>query len=154
MGLTGVLSGNAARHGAGPIDDPRRPVQSKHQELFTLDLARQLEAPGTARLAISEFLAERCAPQVVEMALMVGNELVTNAIQHTSGGCNLTVRFSGGSVVVEVHDNDLAMIDRSHLDGDLLGRGLGMVQSMTTRWGIERHPDGGKVVWAEIDVSC
>ena len=47
-------------------------------------------------------------------------------------------------------DNDAQLHDRNHLDGDLIGRGLGMVQSLAERWGIERHPDGGKIVWAEI----
>ncbi|MEY2443487.1 MAG: hypothetical protein QOE00_67, partial [Ilumatobacteraceae bacterium] len=42
----------------------------------------------------------------------------------------------------------------AYLGDDLIGRGLGMLQSISERWGIERHPDGGKVVWAEISTSA
>jgi hypothetical protein len=115
-----------------------------------VELPRAPSSPARARRAIEEFLHGHCEPAVIETALMVGSELVTNAIRHTSEGCHLTLRLVTTEVVVEVRDNDVPVSADSHFDGELLGRGLGVVQSITRRWGVERHPDGGKIVWAEI----
>ena len=95
--------------------------------------------------AIERFLRGHCHPAVIETALMVGSELVTNAIRHTSGDCHLTLRLVATDVVVEVRDNDVPVsADSSRFDGELLGRGLGVVQSITGRWGVERHPDAAR----------
>ncbi|HEY7626226.1 MAG TPA: ATP-binding protein [Ilumatobacteraceae bacterium] len=115
-----------------------------------VELPRQSTAPRLARRAIAAYLGDGFPPEVAETLLLIGNELVTNAIRHTSGGCVLSLRVDDTEVVVEVHDNDVPLPETTQLEDQLSRRGLGIVQSMATRWGIERHPDGGKLVWAEV----
>jgi anti-sigma regulatory factor (Ser/Thr protein kinase) len=119
-----------------------------------IELPHDPTAPGIARRAMEDFLTDRCTHEVAQTVVMAGSELVTNAIRHTSGSCRLTVRLIDSEVIVEVRDNDSTLTDRAYLGDDLIGRGLGMLQSISERWGIERHPDGGKVVWAEISTSA
>ena len=77
-------------------------MHSEQTGVLTVDLTREPMAPAHARRAIEGFLAGRCPPNVAQTVLMVGSELVTNAITHTSGGCQLSVGFSDELVVVEV----------------------------------------------------
>ena len=37
---------------------------------------------------------------------------------------------------------------------DESGRGLLLVETFSTRWGIEDRPPSGKTVWAELDLTC
>ena len=33
------------------------------------------------------------------------------------------------------------------------GRGMAIVEAMSTRWGVQAHGDGGKTVWFELDLA-
>lgn len=114
-------------------------------------LPRDPNSSGTARHAAATFLGGRCSAKLLSDVLIVISELVTNAVSHTGGGCELTVHHRDHAIVVEVRDNDTLPSTKSRSDDESLGRGLGVVQSLTLRWGIERLVDG-KCVWAELAV--
>ena len=94
---------------------------------------------------------------VAEDAVLLTNEIVTNAVRHVGTGYRLTVRFDAPSVVIEVFDCS------THLPHRIIasqlaegGRGLVVVEEVADSWGT-RVEESGKTVWfslrSEIDVS-
>ncbi|MEV7771942.1 ATP-binding protein [Kitasatospora sp. NPDC086791] len=76
-------------------------------------------------------------------------ELIANAVEHTGDRCQVTVRWGGERLRVEVEDSRPRLPDRSTVD-DLAtnGRGLLLVEALSHAWGW--YPVGeGKVVWFE-----
>jgi anti-sigma regulatory factor (Ser/Thr protein kinase) len=88
--------------------------------------------------------------------ILLASEVVTNAIVHTASGKDGTftvvVHPLDGMVRVEVHDggSDTPPGIRSADDQAVSGRGLGMVESLATRWGHLGDRDG-RVVWFEVE---
>jgi anti-sigma regulatory factor (Ser/Thr protein kinase) len=117
-------------------------------ERLQVDLPFDSASSRTARRETISMLGSRCADAVLDDVLMVVTELVNNAIDHTGAACTLTIELRPGTILVEVRDADGRPPNRPHRD-DEFGRGLGVVQSLTDRWGIDRVADG-KCVWAEI----
>jgi anti-sigma regulatory factor (Ser/Thr protein kinase) len=119
---------------------------------FQVELPPDLSASAHARRHTVELLNGRCPQPLVDDVLIVVSELVTNAVRHTGGACALSVQVGTGQIVVEVCDGDGRPPVATRMQAVSLGRGLGMVQMLTTRWGIERQPHG-KTVWAEISMA-
>lgn len=93
------------------------------------------------------------ANQVLEL---LSSELLSNAVLHGAGGqaIGVQMRHSVATVRVAVSDNG----DHTPvvLDQDLAavnGRGMAIVEAMSSRWGIEPRDEGGKTVWFELDLD-
>ncbi|MER6071582.1 ATP-binding protein [Streptomyces sp. NPDC001852] len=114
-------------------------------------------AVSAVRRRAAAVLAEwRVCPYLVEDALLVVSELVTNAIVHARPPAVLRlswVRGDGGCTLrVEVSDAGPALpAPRSVLgiDPDEHGRGEAIVHALATRHGIQTHL-GGVTRWAEL----
>lgn len=84
--------------------------------------------------------------------MLATSELVSNALEHAHGRCTMRVTLSCHAVRVEVADLDAS----AHLTAAMPppeaqnGRGLAIVETIATRWGTERSPQG-KTVWFEIE---
>jgi two-component sensor histidine kinase len=91
-----------------------------------------------------------CAPGVVDDAVLLVSELVTNAVMHAQTPLEVQVHVGKGAVRVEVQDDSdalpIARIPRNEATG---GRGLQLVERIARAWGIERRTRG-KVVWFEL----
>jgi anti-sigma regulatory factor (Ser/Thr protein kinase) len=93
---------------------------------------------------------------VVDDVILLASELATNAILHTASGkggtFTVVVHSSTGMVRVEVHDGGSEASPGVSAPDDLAttGRGLGLVESLATRWGNLGDRDG-RVVWFEMD---
>jgi anti-sigma regulatory factor (Ser/Thr protein kinase) len=118
--------------------------------LVELSLPCESTAPGRARRQVRERLRGRIPADVLGDLLLVVSELVTNAIRHAQSPCTLLVVVEDGSLVVEVHDQG-GWPRRTTFGRPDPPRGLGLVQSVSARWGVERT-DGGKCVWVELSV--
>lgn len=84
-----------------------------------------------------------------DLALVV-TELVANAVRHA--GTDITVRLIqlDGGVRLEVADGSVRPLrPRPAAMSDEGGRGLLLVDALSTRYGVEAEPDG-KRVWAEL----
>lgn len=129
---------------------PRRKVSSDIS--LNLDSAG-LQAPAQARAWISEQTAG--APtDLVQDALLVASELVTNAVRHGQPEITLGLRRDPECLVVEVSDggDGLPVLPAAKPPpGRPAGRGLLIVAATATDWGVRTNPDRpGKTVWAQL----
>jgi anti-sigma regulatory factor (Ser/Thr protein kinase) len=81
---------------------------------------------------------------------LVVSELVTNAVRHGEGAIELRLWRDGTTVRGEVVDEGGGFEHEVRAEGwdDVGGRGLGIVERMTRRWGIR---EGTTHVWFELD---
>jgi hypothetical protein len=78
-------------------------------------------------------------------------EVITNAIIHAGTEFEVRVEASGAGIRVEVIDGNPTLPAAGTLTAAALsGRGLTLVQSISTRWGAHRNTGGGKTVWFEL----
>ncbi|WP_193433681.1 ATP-binding SpoIIE family protein phosphatase [Streptomyces fodineus] len=115
-------------------------------------------APGTARALVRAALVE--APEVsarlVDDALAVVSELVTNAVVHAGTDVEVDWRLEeSAAFVVEVSDRHPSRALRDALGGEgsydsaEYGRGLRLVTTLAESWGVT-YRAGGKTVWARL----
>jgi CheY-like chemotaxis protein len=116
-----------------------------------LPLPRNRQSVGRARDFVRGVLSAWGVSDVSEDALLVVSELVTNAILHADSDCELRLSSTQSAVRIEVADEGTGTPEPQlpALD-DVHGRGLYLVGALTTAWGVQRAPDGGKLVWAEV----
>jgi anti-sigma regulatory factor (Ser/Thr protein kinase) len=82
-------------------------------------------------------------------AELLTSELVTNALEHGSGDINVLVSPISAGIRVDVADtSSLEPVRRAPALDDEGGRGMLIVDTLATAWGIEPLPQGGgKTVW-------
>ncbi len=87
------------------------------------------------------------------MVALLVDELVTNAIVHARGEIGLRVEDCPGWIRVEVSDTaPFEPTVRSPTTEDEHGRGMLIVASLASSWGIVRTPNG-KGVWFRLDLA-
>lgn len=90
---------------------------------------------------------------VVDTATLLASELATNALVHGRGRVELRLRLTRDRLVIESVDSGHHMPRRRRPGDDAEGgRGLHLVAELADRGGC-RATDGGKVVWAELDLA-
>ena len=108
-------------------------------------------APGAARIVVGR-LRGRVPALVLEDALLVVSELVTNGVCHSGaseGAIVVRVELTGTMVRLEVEDPGRGGMIAPR-DPDLGGFGLNLVHGLCERWGLERVATGGTRVWAQL----
>ena len=124
-------------------------------ETTRLQLLPRPTSPGEARRFVGEVLRDHglATGEVVEAALLLTSELVTNAVLHAAGSIKVDVDLDLTAVRVEVADeNEQRPAPRQASPEDTSGRGLHLVEAIARAWGVEQERDDGKVVWFELDV--
>jgi CheY-like chemotaxis protein/anti-sigma regulatory factor (Ser/Thr protein kinase) len=92
-------------------------------------------------------------PEHLDAVLLVTSEIVTNAVVHAHTPVEVTLRPVAGGVRVGVEDRRTEEPVRRTAGSDAeSGRGLGIVEAMSSRWGVVQRP-GGKLVWFELTGS-
>ena len=87
---------------------------------------------------------------LVDTAILLISELVTNAILHGGEGAILTLLLNDRTLRVEVQDASPALpVVRSYSETATTGRGMVIVDSLSAAWG-SFPVAGGKVVWFEL----
>jgi anti-sigma regulatory factor (Ser/Thr protein kinase) len=137
-GLDSLASGAQPPHHAQAFDLPAAPA-----------------SVGAARRAVRELLtAWGTGDDVLDNAVIVISELVTNAITHSASeriACRL--RSAAGRLRIEVEDQNRAgalPTPRRPDPDDQNGRGLLLVEALSCDWGVTDTLRCGRVVWAEI----
>lgn len=136
-----------------------------------LTLAALLTAVGCARLLVRYDLAVwGISREYTETAELLVSELAANAVKatgvsHPNPTCRdvyddikligVWLRLVERKLVMAVWDSSteppVLKAQDFHAES---GRGLVIVQSLSSRWGYYHAPQGGKVVWCELDVMA
>ena len=113
-----------------------------------------VRSPSEARsflLAALFFWGRRTDIPFVEL---VSSELVTNAVRHVGGAIDYRLRLDDETLRIEVTDSawDRSPVMLSTPPNAEHGRGLQLVEALSTAWGCTRD-DVSKTVWAELDLT-
>jgi anti-sigma regulatory factor (Ser/Thr protein kinase) len=129
--------------GYGPTDN----------RIPAIPLPQSGNAAGIARAFVERQTSE-LPPDLVDDALLLVSELVTNAVRHGRPDIRLEVSVSPPGIEVAVRDGgeDLPQMSSQPTPGTAeSGRGLRIVDAVASAWGvIADSPPPGKVVWFEL----
>lgn len=111
-------------------------------------------APGAARDFVDVELTRRFSPlarpPVIDDALLVVSELVTNAVRAGSASVAVLVRLHHSELEIAVVDTAAGTPEVCQADpSDSHGRGLLIVTMVAAQWGVDDLPSG-KCVWAAL----
>jgi anti-sigma regulatory factor (Ser/Thr protein kinase) len=115
-----------------------------------LDLPPTTESVPAARRFVREQLAD--SELDVDTAVLLGSELVTNAILHARTQVTVTVELNVDLARISVRDRSPVQ-PRIHAfsTSAATGRGLRLLDRLAERWGVDSEsPTDGKVVWFEV----
>jgi anti-sigma regulatory factor (Ser/Thr protein kinase) len=122
-----------------------------------LVVAAERSAPRAARHWVMRSVAGAgvggACNQVIEL---LAGELVSNAVVHGPAGepVRVAVRVDGPRVRVAVSDRGGGVPQVRHAEPtEPSGRGMALVEALSTTWGTARLPDGGTTVWFELDTD-
>jgi anti-sigma regulatory factor (Ser/Thr protein kinase) len=111
-------------------------------------------APSVAaarRFVAAALRRQGAVPETIDTACLLTSELVTNALVHAGSRVTLAVSVGERGLRVEVGDMSSADPEPRSIGPDAVaGRGLHIVEAMSTRWGTSGAVDG-KRVWFELD---
>ena len=79
--------------------------------------------------------------------VLLTSELVTNAVLHARTTIELGITVAHHSVLVTVHDEDLARPEQRPYDGREGGWGLNLVSALASSSAMTRHAGDGKTAW-------
>jgi anti-sigma regulatory factor (Ser/Thr protein kinase) len=112
-----------------------------------ISLPAQPAAAAEARNAVRAAIHAWDVPVDFEVAVLLTSELVTNALRHGAGRTiMLTITCICGQLRVDVHDTSrsLPVVIDAPADAEA-GRGLMLVASLSTDWGVHRTRTGKAV---------
>ncbi|HSZ12479.1 MAG TPA: MEDS domain-containing protein [Solirubrobacteraceae bacterium] len=146
-----VLTRSSIALADATADPCREPADPAPRTGVSAHFGAERDSPGHARRLVGSALRGwGCADQLVDDAMLMVSELATNAVRHACSPFSVAAHIQGSTLRIVVEDwTPLAC---STPDGGLTPQplhGLGLVEAMSTRWGVE-HMDGGKVVWLEL----
>jgi hypothetical protein len=154
-----LLCAYQARSLAGGADRQRLgEVCRLHSSVIDIDagwsevrhFAASFRAPTAARLFVAATLERWGLGGLVDDAVLVVSELVTNAVVHARSDVVVTLSLAGEAVRLSVEDGSrMPPAPRPSPALDESGRGLALVAAAASRWGTDVGGDG-KVVWVEL----
>lgn len=122
----------------------------RHAEA-TIELPQDASSVSVARRFIREKLGEWGLDPLLDDALLVTSELATNAITHAGSDCRIRLSLSDSTLRIDVVDTGAGTPEpQPESQTEEHGRGLHLVDALTTAWGLEMVPGEGKLVWAEL----
>jgi Stage II sporulation protein E (SpoIIE)/Histidine kinase-like ATPase domain len=112
------------------------------------------ESASVARWLVNDLLRDLVDADTLDTAALLTTELVSNAIRQTRDELVVTVRLAGDRLRVGVADSSHRRPQLVQVGSrDTSGRGLHLVEAMSTSWGVEPDDRGlGKTVWFELDL--
>ena len=129
-------------------------VRGRHTaQHASTELVADVSAAGTARRFVGRHLQSwGVGEEQTATAQLCVSELVTNAVIHTGTGPAVTVRLDDQCILVLVTDHGGRGAVRPPEEAapdDISGRGLALVDALSTSWSAERNADG-TTVWFEL----
>jgi len=115
-----------------------------------LELGLNPSTPGAARALVRERWTGLAQPDLLDAVGLCVSELVTNALDHADPPYQLRLSERGSTLRIELDDATVdPPIVRSQDPQQLRGRGMFLVDTLSSAWGV-LPSDHGKTVWAEF----
>jgi anti-sigma regulatory factor (Ser/Thr protein kinase) len=123
-------------------------------EVLELEIEADPRSSSRARRSVASWLAAKDFPgEQLDDWLIVVSEIVTNAVLHARTPSRIVVRWNGRRVLVEVFDGRADELPNVRDEPPAVGgRGLFLVEQLSTEWGVESVPSG-KCVWATLETA-
>jgi anti-sigma regulatory factor (Ser/Thr protein kinase) len=120
----------------------------------SIELPADRTAPSRGRRFVGDTLRSwGYSDDVVDDAMLLVSELVTNALLHARSAPTVELTRHGGRVrCVVVDDSPTEPRRRRYANDAVTGRGIALVETLAHRWGIDRDGDG-KRVWFEFSAE-
>jgi sigma-B regulation protein RsbU (phosphoserine phosphatase) len=116
-------------------------------------LPAQDRSPGSARRAVQEALLGAGLEVLLDDALLLVSELVTNAVVHAGTELELRIDIGPDLARIEVIDHGPGLpIRHGPDDASEFGRGIFLLDALAQEWGT-RHFAGGKSVWFVLGLT-
>jgi anti-sigma regulatory factor (Ser/Thr protein kinase) len=116
----------------------------------TIGLDPDPSSVAEARNLVHAGLVECGREDLLDDAVLLTSELVTNATLHARSRIGLKLEVGAEGLRVAVSDESPAHPQKKHDRGELeSGRGLLLVDSMADTWGVTQHGKG-KAVWFRL----
>lgn len=113
-------------------------------------LEQDPRSSAAARRFVEETLRRWECDDVLDAVTLLVSELVTNSVIHAVSGAEVAVLLKPDTLRIEVSDSGAGIPGRQDAEGDATsGRGLSMVEILSSSWGID-EVEGGKTVWFEV----
>lgn len=113
-------------------------------------LRRDPRSSAAARRFVADTLRRWDCDEVLDAVVLLVSELVTNSVVHAGTGAEVAVLLTPDALRIEVSDTGGGTPDLRHAEDDATsGRGLSMVATLSSAWGVERR-DPGKTIWFEV----
>ncbi len=117
-----------------------------------VELPADVSSPRAARQVVASLLPAWGHHCLVDDAVLLVSELVTNALSHARGqeSYELELTARADAVRIALADGSTVRPIVAELDDDRpSGRGIRIIEHLASRWGAEDH-EGGKKVWLEL----
>jgi DNA-binding NarL/FixJ family response regulator len=116
----------------------------------SLDLPQSLSSAHEARQFVTQYVVEWNLEDLLDDALIVVSELAANAVTHAESGCRIRLSLNDATLRIDVVDTGAGTPEPQPATWtEEHGRGLHLVDALTTAWGLEIVPEG-KLIWAEL----
>ncbi|MDQ4008724.1 MAG: ATP-binding protein, partial [Actinomycetota bacterium] len=125
-------------------------------EQATHEFAAQSTSPAASRRFVRQTLREWGAHSILDDAVLLTNELVTNAVVHAGTALSVSCALGAGYVQIGVSDSHAARAlptDVSNAPEEKTsGRGLYLISQIAEAWGVE-YDRTGKRVWFRLPLT-
>lgn len=126
-------------------------VGQQESKQVCLDLVPEVQFVAAARRFLFRTLTAWGVLGLYPDAVIVVSELVTNAITHAPAPGELRLSLLPDVLRISVTDSGTGAPEPRQASATREGgRGLYLVDALTSAWGMEPIPDDGKIVWAEL----
>ena len=116
-----------------------------------LELPKALTSAALARRFVTATLTDWSLQPLIDPALLVASELAANAVTHADSAFRIQLSLTQRTLRIDVIDFGQGTPEpQPPSTTQEHGRGLLLIDALTTAWGIEVGPGSGKLVWAEI----
>jgi len=116
-------------------------------------LPPDLRSAGPARTFAAQAVRAWGNPELEDTVKLLVTELVTNAVRHADSSVEVKLALLPEVIRVEVRDQDPALPTPRQAEATAeSGRGLALIESLATTWGVTPIRDG-KRVWFELHRS-